>query len=232
MRIRMFKKIKIFLYHIKCDLIYLLAHIVPVNKKIWIFGSYFGAKYWGNSRYFFEYVSQNYPDIHAVWLTKNEQVLTYIDSKGFLACDACSWKGIWLSMRARCCCVTHNLYDVNEYAVVARKTRIIQLRRGTPFRSVDHSDEIIQSKQRQPISFPLYKRYVYNWQQALVIASSKDVADVYTHYFSVPQTDVAVTGYPRNDQFFYGSDTKDPLFLQLNILKEKYKKIAIFVTSR
>ncbi len=224
-----FSKLRIFLYYIKCDLIYLLAHLVPVDKNLWIFGSYFGAKCWGNSKCFFEYVSQNCPKIQAVWLTKNEQVITYIHTRGFSACDACSWKGIWLSMRARCCCITHNLYDVNEYAVVASKTKIIQLRRGTPFRYVAHSDEIIQSKQRQPITFPLFKRHVYHWKHALVIASSKDVADVYTRYFSVPQSDVAVTGYPRNDQFFYPPETTDPLFSRVNKLKKQYKTLGMFV---
>ncbi|MDX9701932.1 MAG: CDP-glycerol glycerophosphotransferase family protein [Candidatus Auribacterota bacterium] len=221
--------LRIIFYYIRCDLIYILSHLIPAKKNLWVFGSWFGEKYWGNARYFFEYVSQYCPDIKAVWLTRDDRVREYVSSKGYAVYDSYSLKGIWLSMRAGCCIITHNLYDVNEYATVTRKTKVVQLRRGTPFRTVPDCDEIIQSKLSCPRTIPLFKRYLYNWPRAMVIATSDNVAKVYTDHFRVPIKDVVVTGYPRNDQFFKGVDFSDPLLKMIAPHIKKYSKTGIFM---
>jgi hypothetical protein len=42
---------------------------------VWIFGAWYGRKFSDNSKYLFFYVSTCHPEIKAIWLTHNRQVL-------------------------------------------------------------------------------------------------------------------------------------------------------------
>lgn len=47
-------------------------------KKIKIFGffgAWFGEKYADNSKYLFEYVNKNHPEIRVIWVTRNENII-------------------------------------------------------------------------------------------------------------------------------------------------------------
>lgn len=225
----MLQKMSIWFYYIRCDVIYFFANLMPKKQKMWVFGSWFGEKYWGNARCFFEYVSRHQPAVRAVWLTKNPDVLEYVRSLGFTAYDACSIQGIWVSMRAECCVITHNLYDINEYATAVRKTKIIQLRRGTPFKKAPDTDAIIQTP-RNLFTFPMYKKYIFRWPDALVVATSQIVADVYVKYFNVPSRNVAITGYPRNDQLFDQSEIHlEPSLKHVAVRMENAETTGVFV---
>jgi len=224
------KLLKKLLYFIRCDLIFILSHFIPKNKKLWIFGSSFGQKYWGNTKYFFNYLNKNHPDIQAVWLTKNTNVLNHITNLGYKVYDACSIKGIWLTMRAYCCFITHDLFDINEYA--SGIIKIIQLRRGTPFLYVKNEKKLPKKSlifNIIKLKFPLFMNNATHWDNALVITTSKEISNIYVKYFNHRKNLTVVTGYPRNDILLNPLPLKIALKDQINAFRANGYQIGIFI---
>ena len=55
--------------------------LIPKKKNLWIFGAWQGKQYSDNSKFMFEYVSMNHPEIEAVWITRSNDVVDIITSK-------------------------------------------------------------------------------------------------------------------------------------------------------
>ncbi|UOX36053.1 bifunctional glycosyltransferase/CDP-glycerol:glycerophosphate glycerophosphotransferase [Weissella cibaria] len=53
------------------QIIYPFMRLLPLNKKLWVFTSYWGQQYSSNERAIYEFLSQNYPDMKSVWFFTN-----------------------------------------------------------------------------------------------------------------------------------------------------------------
>src|SRR3990167_9391251 len=81
-------------------LLYWVAVRMPLDNNIWIFGAWFGESYNDNSKYLFEYVKNNYPDITSVWLSRNRNVVRDLQKRGFKAYYFYNPLGLWYALRA------------------------------------------------------------------------------------------------------------------------------------
>ena len=59
---------------IKSAFIYRINKNIDRDKYLWVFGCWGGMKYADNSKYLFEYIVKNYPQIRAVWITINSDI--------------------------------------------------------------------------------------------------------------------------------------------------------------
>jgi len=66
----------------KAAIIYRINKNKKRNKALWIFGCWGGMKYSDNSKYLFEYVCKEHPEIRAVWITVNKSVYEELISRG------------------------------------------------------------------------------------------------------------------------------------------------------
>ncbi|MCP5462729.1 MAG: CDP-glycerol glycerophosphotransferase family protein [bacterium] len=75
-----------------------MFHILffPKKKNLWVFGAWFGEKFSDNSKYLFQYIATNHPEIQAVWLTKNKQTFNFLRKQGFECYYLPSAKGLLL----------------------------------------------------------------------------------------------------------------------------------------
>ena len=113
-----------------------VSFLVPKNKNIWIFGSWFGEKYIDNSKYFFEYINEKHLNVRAVWLTRSKKVLKFIRNRGYEAYLTYSIKGCWFSIRSGVAIIAQVLRtDLNHYAL-SNGTKIIQLWHGIPLKKI------------------------------------------------------------------------------------------------
>lgn len=76
-----------------------LSMLFPRDRRTTIFGAWWGNKYDDNSKYLFEYVVKNRPDLNAVWLSDNDNVVKEIIKKGYPAYHSKSLKAILLALR-------------------------------------------------------------------------------------------------------------------------------------
>ena len=77
----MIGKIVRFICFLAESVIVLFTTLIPRNKKMIIFGAWWGNKYDDNSRALFEYTVKNRPDIQAYWLSSNKNVVNSIIKK-------------------------------------------------------------------------------------------------------------------------------------------------------
>ena len=52
------------------------------DKNIWVFGGREGHQYDDNSRYLFEYVNKNHPEINSIWLCEKEDLAMKVRNLG------------------------------------------------------------------------------------------------------------------------------------------------------
>lgn len=197
----MIKLKKLFVYNVNL-LLYWISKFIPKDEKIWIFGAWFGDKYGDNSKYLFEYVTNNYPEIKAIWLTKGKSTLEIIQKKGYKVYKTHSFKGYYYSIKASISFVSTSFNDINHYVFTGI---YINLWHGIPLKKIVYDDKLTNSidynslqKKFSRMLFPfIYLPEDFNY----IIASSKDETKNLATAFKKNIKDILITGLPRNDVF-------------------------------
>ena len=212
------------------NFIYFITYLIPKKKNLWVFGSWFGEKYCDNSKYLFEYVCKNQPEIRPVWLTNNIMALKLVRSKGFEACKSYSLKGTWISMRARVGVISTWYGDLNRYTV--SNMLIVQLWHGTPLKKIERDDNI-SAKYKSAFQRYFYKLFpflVKDFAKAMMSVPSPHVQKILSAAFGIPLNNVKVAGYPRNDIFFMKKIEEFPIKNKIQKLRTDFK-IGIFLPT-
>lgn len=210
----MIEWIKNLLISIFGNIIYCISCLIPANKNLWIFGAWFGEKYVDNSKYLFEYVNENHPEIRAVWVTRDEGILKLIREQGYEAYLMRSWRAYLLSFRAGLFIICNGIEDVIPYAF--GRTRIVQMWHGTPLKKIVYDDKysVIPDEKFRLFGFKNIDR-----ESTIFIAASQEVKKRISSAFKASLSRVKVTGYPRNDVLISEKIEDLPIGDMLNKLK-------------
>lgn len=189
----MFKKTLLYLFN---SLLFFVSRFITKNKNIWLFGSWFGDKYADNSRFLFEYLHKEHPEIRAVWITDSDDIVSSLRKEGFEAYKKYSISSVLLGLRAGYSVfVQSNLVDVIPF-LNNGKTKLIQLWHGIPLKKIGFDDKYAGMPSLKTrfkyLLFPFLKEF-YD----VFIANSQEDAERFCSAFNVKK--VVVTGYPRND---------------------------------
>lgn len=190
-------------------LAYWLGGFLPRDPSVWVFGSY-GNAFNDNSKYLFTHVTENCPDIKAVWITANPAVVQRIRRAGGIAFMRWSVMGLYHALRARYWFVSAYVSDINYY--LSRNARLMNLWHGVPLKKIEFDIEagplaqVFQRPtflQRHLTNANLFRRP--EW----VLSTSAEVGQTsFASAFRVAQDKILVAGYPRTDVFFWEEDTK------------------------
>jgi len=221
------ENIKLIFIYLLGNIIYLISFLIPKNKNLWVFGAWFGEKYADNSKYLFEYVNKNHPEIRAIWLTNNNETLKIIKDKGYEAYLKNSIKGYLLSFKASKGILSNSIKDIIPYT--SGRMEIIQLWHGSPLKKImmdNTKTNFFQYKLTLNL-FPFFKK---DYTAKIYIAPSEEVKNRIVSAFKVKDQKVKITGYPRNDVFF--SDKRENTSIEhlLNKLK-KDNLIGIYMPT-
>ncbi len=197
---------------LKRTLIFMISHFIKKDKNIWVFGAHMGKKYTDNARYLYEYINAN-TDIQAVWLTKNKKVVKELRKQGLPAYSMYSKQGRFFAMRAKVAFYTHRsiiYFDLPFYAFT-KKTKLVLLWHGIPLKKIGYDDKIFSFKDdEESLKYKikkfkkerLFPFFNYAHQPDVVLALSTTTVKLFSQAFRVPESNVLITGYPRNDMFF------------------------------
>lgn len=206
--------------------LYWLSYIVPRNKNIWVFGSWFGTRYSDSSRYIFEYIYETEPGIRAIWLTRKKAIVNELRKSGYEAYSIYSINGYWLTCRAAVAIFTVNISDVNTLG--ASKLLKFQLWHGIPLKKIVHDDQYNSSKNKSNFFTLLTKiksillPYLNVFDQWDVVTStSPKVSMIFESAFRLHESKIFETGTPRADVIL----TKNPVSPE--VLSSKTNKISI-----
>lgn len=178
--------------------IWMLERLIPRNEKLWIFGAWYGKKYSDNSKYLFEYVLNNNPEINAIWITKSNDIYEYLKHNNKPVYKANSIKGIYYCLKSKYAFLTSGVVDVNKFCL--NGCRQIWLWHGMPLKKIGYCiDENISKIKLKRSKF--FNPYNYLAPYA-TISSSEFFNEYLEKAFKLSKDMVWNTGLPRCDIFF------------------------------
>lgn len=224
------KKFKTIFWYIINIPTWLLSKIIKPNKNIWIFGAWFGKKYGDNSKYLFEYVNKNYPEIKAIWLTKDNATLKLLKNKGYRVYKTYSFLGYFFSLFAKYGFVSTGIWDINIFPTANMK--IINLWHGIPLKKIMMDDNITRNISNNNSLYQKLKNFFFPFaidNYYSTIATSSDINKIYHSAFRGLTKNVDLIGQPRCDAF-YLPITKTLFTKKLQKIKET-NKLAIYMPT-
>jgi CDP-glycerol glycerophosphotransferase len=184
---------------------------IPVNKKLYLFGSWLGNKYGDNARYFYEWIVEQDKGINAVWVTKSPVVAAELAAKGLPVVQEQSFASFWMHLRASAvfCNTSHesDLWGV----VLNRKVKVFNLWHGTPIKKIgldaiesNISAEKLGINSRSLLNKILPKTLFQKCKEfankdTYFLASSETVSGLLQSAMGVSKDKVLIDGYPKLD---------------------------------
>lgn len=84
----------------KVSPVYWIAYVFPRKSNLWVFGGYDSA-FEGNAKYLFIYINKSMPNIKAIWVAKDQQIVNLVKRLGFRAYTKHSILAFWYTLRAK-----------------------------------------------------------------------------------------------------------------------------------
>ena len=176
------------------------------DKSLWIFGCWEGNRYDDNSRYLFEYINKNHPDIRAVWLTNREDILKRVKQLGYEVYLANSKEGRRIQLKAGVVFHTNGLDDFGFHCLFYG-AKICALWHGVGIKKT-----YFASVKRKTLGYwkNRVQNMIFSWvYRDITITSSELSSDYYSKSFCISKDNMALTGFPRDDIFSMNIDKQD-----------------------
>jgi len=178
-----------------------LQRLVPRNKNIWVFGAWNGLRYADNSRSLFLYVRNKHPEIKAIWLSRDNAIVTKVWHEGGSAYSVNSLKGIYFSLLAKYVLISSGRKDVNSLFINGAKW--IQLWHGSPAKKIGLDDKYsnLNTFFHRKIVKNLFP-FASELTNHKIVSNAAFFTPILASAFGVSMDRILETGSPRNDVFF------------------------------
>jgi CDP-glycerol glycerophosphotransferase (TagB/SpsB family) len=169
-----------------------LTRAVGREDDLWVFGGSGGNAFAGNGKYLFLHVAAERPDVRAVWVTRDDELVSTLRDGGYEAYPADSLRGRLCQLRAGAVFLTHNFGDVDRWTVGGAYT--VVLWHGVPLKRIGRDAELADLPPPAAVaSRSLFRRY------DLVLGTSEATLGPLVSGFRLPYDRFAPAGYPRTD---------------------------------
>ena len=182
-------------------LIYYLLHLMPRNKRNWIFGSGIGISFSDNAKYLFLYCSSK-EKINSYWITKNKSLVESLRKDGLKAYYKYSVMGIWLSISSKVYIYDSRTSCINHWT--SGGALKVSLWHGSPLKTIDRditvkNNAFYLGNHTMGLKRYLVRMIMPEWFVVpdLMIATSEKIKGYFHSAFGCKK--IKVTGYPRND---------------------------------
>lgn len=184
---------------------YHLMRCVKGNRdgSLWIFSAWEGQRYADNTRYFFEYMLANHPEITCIWQTRNIDVFQMLQEEQKPVQLIGTSQAQETQKRAGVVFYTNGLDDFGDFPSIYG-ARIVALWHGVGFKKIYR--ELYTPRN------PVYKLIsdlkwnFFSWvKRDVTVVTSEASRDHFIKWFSLRRTDpILIAGQPRNDVFASG----------------------------
>ena len=191
---------------------------IPKKEKLWVFGTWDGKLYSDNSKYLFEYISENCPEIDAIWITREKNVYKEVKEKGYKCCMYNKMDGIWSALRSQAAFVTCSTHDISPF-INSKKTQVFNLWHGLGVKDVKWVDK--------NGNLPSAKTMAY-MQEYIWFGTSQYFTETLSMQYFADKSKFYVTGFPRNDVFVTRPENR---VMEKFMEKYKDKKLVIYMPT-
>jgi CDP-glycerol glycerophosphotransferase (TagB/SpsB family) len=181
--------------------IYWLSFLTPRDKKIWIFGSTFGNRFADNPKYLYLYTNQyRKKDIRAIWISRNKQVVHFLNENQYEAYYYHSLKGIYYCLRGSVYIFDNYSKDISFWQSGGAVK--VNLWHGVGNKKINYDNKF--DKVRHPKNnwdkFRTYLRRMSDEKPShYILATSERMSEIFAGAFQVDKSHLITEGYPRND---------------------------------
>ena len=175
------------------------------DSHIWLFSSTDNSHYNYNSRYLFEYVKENLPEITPLFVINDPELRNSLSSKYgkqyFIETE--SIQGIRQALSAG---VWFTSAGLPAYGTGLHKKRlIINLWHGVPLKKIALLDPNLKKAAR------IYFKKIFSENYTCILTTSHELIPLMARSFAVSEDKIKVWGQPRNDGLFQKNDCREIL---------------------
>lgn len=187
-----------------------LSRLFPSRKGLWLFGAWYGREFSDNAKYLYLHVRKNCPEIKALWITDNPQVMKELSEMGHYCLSAGTFRALAAAIRAEAVFYTHGFEDICSWNVFGNSLEI-NLDHGlivkprdpeSPFKQKIRKAKLFlhdQFRKTGIVLLPKMERFICSLNQ-------ESVQNLAQHHFHDRRDHCLVTGYPRIDRILRSSD--------------------------
>ena len=196
------------------------------DSHIWLFSSTDNSHYNYNSRYLFEYVKENLPEITPLFVINDPELRNSLSSKYgkqyFIETE--SIQGIRQALSAG---VWFTSAGLPAYGTGLHKKRlIINLWHGVPLKKIALLDPNLKKAAR------IYFKKIFSENYTCILTTSHELIPLKARSFAVSEDKIKVWGQPRNDGLFQKNDCREILGQLFPDLPEYTKTVLYAPTFR
>lgn len=196
------------------------------DSHIWLFSSTDNSHYNYNSRYLFEYVKENLPEITPLFVINDPELRNSLSSKYgkqyFIETE--SIHGIRQALSAG---VWFTSAGLPAYGTGLHKKRlIINLWHGVPLKKIALLDPNLKKAAR------IYFKKIFSENYTCILTTSHELIPLMARSFAVSEDKIKVWGQPRNDGLFQKNDCREILGQLFPDLPEYTKTVLYAPTFR
>ena len=196
------------------------------DSHIWLFSSTDNSHYNYNSRYLFEYVKENLPEITPLFVINDSELRNSLSSKYgkqyFIETE--SIQGIRQALSAG---VWFTSAGLPAYGIGLHKKRlIINLWHGVPLKKIALLDPNLKKAAR------IYFKKIFSENYTCILTTSHELIPLMARSFAVSEDKIKVWGQPRNDGLFQRNDCREILGQLFPDLPEYTKTVLYAPTFR
>lgn len=204
---------------------------VKKEQDLWVFSGFQQTSYMDNTKYLYEYVVENHPEIRAVWLTKNEEIYQQLTEEGKPVVMTQTAQCRKLVSRAAIAVTDHfKMSDYDVFSGLNDNLKMVQLWHGVGLKSigdlkntnvpgVKFSDDILPAEGDSPfrrlIKKVKYWRYAFHRELfekyfLLVCPGPERVAQI-ADPWHIPHENCFFSGHPRNIHLYTAQKHEGPM---------------------
>ena len=196
------------------------------DSHIWLFSSTDNSHYNYNSRYLFEYVKENLPEITPLFVINDPELRNSLSSKYgkqyFIETE--SIQGIRQALSAG---VWFTSAGLPAYGTGLHKKRlIINLWHGVPLKKIALLDPNLKKAAR------IYFKKIFSENYTCILTTSHELIPLMARSFAVSEDKIKVWGQPRNDGLLQKNDCHEILGQLFPDLPEYTKTVLYAPTFR
>lgn len=196
------------------------------DSHIWLFSSTDNSHYNYNSRYLFEYVKENLPEITPLFVINDPELRNSLSSKYgkqyFIETE--SIQGIRQALSAG---VWFTSAGLPAYGTGLHKKRlIINLWHGVPLKKIALLDPNLKKAAR------IYFKKIFSENYTCILTTSHELIPLMARSFAFSEDKIKVWGQPRNDGLFQKNDCREILGQLFPDLPEYTKTVLYAPTFR
>ena len=196
------------------------------DSHIWLFSSTDNSHYNYNSRYLFEYVKENLPEITPLFVINDPELRNSLSSKYgkqyFIETE--SIQGILQALSAG---VWFTSAGLPAYGIgLHKKILIINLWHGVPLKKIALLDPNLKKAAR------IYFKKIFSENYTCILTTSHELIPLMARSFAVSEDKIKVWGQPRNDGLFQKNDCREILGQLFPDLPEYTKTVLYAPTFR